>query len=144
VGRDRLAVGTYGRSVLSGRPISDERLEAFPLAELTVDEEAAQERTDRPFVEAVERAADGVDGEDRAGRLPGRLEAARLGPSPEPFQVLDDPAVQDDPLEEDDETTFDEPPPERDSAMPELPDGVAEDDTGRIFPLPDDRSDQDV
>jgi hypothetical protein len=50
----------------------------------------------------VERAADGVDGEDRAGRLPGRLEAARLGPSPEPFQVLDDPAVQDDPLEEDD------------------------------------------
>jgi hypothetical protein len=104
VGRDRLAVGTYGRSVLSGRPISDERLEAFPLAELTVDEEAAQERTDRPFVEAVERAADGVDGEDRASRLPGRLEAARLGPSPEPFQVLDDPAVQDDPLEEDDET----------------------------------------
>ena len=86
------------------RPIPDQRLEAFPLAELTVDEEAAQERTDRPFIEAVERAADGVDGEDRAGRLPGRLEAARLGPSPEPFQVLDDPAVQDDPLEEDDET----------------------------------------
>jgi DnaK suppressor protein len=141
---DRLAAGTYGRSVLSGRPIPDERLEAFPLAELTVDEEAAQERTDRPFVEAVERAADGMDGEDRASRLPGRLEAARLGPSPEPFQVLDDPAVQDDPLEEDDETTFDEPPPERDSAMPELPDGVAEDDTGRIFPLPDDRSDQDI
>jgi RNA polymerase-binding transcription factor DksA len=28
---DRLAAGTYGRSVLSGRPIPDERLEAFPL-----------------------------------------------------------------------------------------------------------------
>src|SRR5918998_1459433 len=34
----RLAAGTYGASVLSGRPIPDERLEAFPLAELTVDE----------------------------------------------------------------------------------------------------------
>src|SRR5437867_5732827 len=31
---DRLAAGTYGRSVLSGRPIPDERLEAVPLAEL--------------------------------------------------------------------------------------------------------------
>jgi hypothetical protein len=56
---------------------------------------------------AVERAADGVDGEDRAGRLPGRLEAARLGP-----------------------------PPERDSAMPELPDGVAETTPGAPFPSP--------
>jgi DnaK suppressor protein len=134
----RLAAGTYGRSLLSGRPIPDDRLEAFPLAELTVDEEAAQERADRPFVEAVERAA---DGEDRAGRLPGRLDAARLGPSPEPFQVLNDPAAQDNQLVEDDETTFDEPPPERDPALPPLPDGVAEDDEGRIFPLPDGRAD---
>jgi DnaK suppressor protein len=138
---DRLAAGTYGRSVLSGRPIPDERLEAFPLAELTVDEEAAQERTGRPFVEAVERAADGEDGEDRTDRSPDRLDAARLGPSREPFGVLDDPAVQDDRLVEDDETTFDEPPPERDPAMPQVPDGVAEDDEGRIFPLPDGRSD---
>lgn len=143
---DRLAAGTYGRSVLSGRPIPDERLEAFPLAELTVDEEAAQERSDRPFVEALERAADGedgatVDGEDRAGRSPDQLDAARLGPSREPFQVLDDPAAQDDQLLEDDETTFDEPPPERDPAMPEVPDGVPEDDDGRFFPLPDGRGD---
>jgi DnaK suppressor protein len=130
---ERLAAGTYGRSVLSGRPIPDERLEAFPLAELTVDEEAAQEREDRPFVEGVERAADGEGGA-----------AARLGPSPEPFQVLNDPAVQDDPLVEDDETTFDEPPSERDPAMPEVPDGVAEDDTGRVLPLPEGRGDQDV
>lgn len=38
----RLADGTYGRSVQSGKPIPDERLEADPAAELTVDEEAAQ------------------------------------------------------------------------------------------------------
>jgi DnaK suppressor protein len=130
---DRLAAGTYGRSVLSGRPIPDERLEAFPLAELTVDEEAARERTERPFAAAVERAA---DGEDRAGRDPDWLDAARLGPSREPFQVLQDPAVQDNPLIEDDDTTFDEAPPGRDPAMPDLPDGVPEDDTGRINPLP--------
>jgi DnaK suppressor protein len=130
---DRLAAGTYGRSVLSGRPIPDERLEAFPLAELTVDEEGARERTERPFAAAVERAA---DGEDRAGRDPDWLDAARLGPSREPFQVLQDPAVQDNPLIEDDDTTFDEAPPGRDPAMPDLPDGVPEDDTGRINPLP--------
>lgn len=35
----RLAAGTYGRSVESGRPIPDERLEALPTAELTADEE---------------------------------------------------------------------------------------------------------
>jgi len=35
----RLAAGTYGRSVESGEPIPDGRLEAQPLAELTVDEE---------------------------------------------------------------------------------------------------------
>ena len=39
----RLADGTYGRSVQSGRPIPDARLEADPAAELTVEEAAAQE-----------------------------------------------------------------------------------------------------
>ncbi len=39
----RLADGTYGRSVLSGKPIPDERLEAYPAAELTVEEAAARE-----------------------------------------------------------------------------------------------------
>ena len=38
----RLGDGTYGRSVRSGLPIPDERLEADPAAELTV-EEARQE-----------------------------------------------------------------------------------------------------
>ncbi len=35
----RLADGTYGRSVESGGPIPDARLEALPTAERTVDEE---------------------------------------------------------------------------------------------------------
>jgi DnaK suppressor protein len=39
----RLADGTYGRSVRSGDPIPDERLEADPAAELTVEESAADE-----------------------------------------------------------------------------------------------------
>jgi DnaK suppressor protein len=34
----RLAAGTFGRSVRSGRAIPDERLEADPAAELLVDE----------------------------------------------------------------------------------------------------------
>ena len=37
----RLATGTYGLSIESGEPIPDERLEAFPTAERTVDEERA-------------------------------------------------------------------------------------------------------
>lgn len=35
----RLAMGTYGLSIESGRRIPDERLEAFPTAERTVEEE---------------------------------------------------------------------------------------------------------
>jgi DnaK suppressor protein len=40
----RLVEGTYGLSVESGEPIPDERLEAFPLAERTVEEERRVER----------------------------------------------------------------------------------------------------
>lgn len=40
----RLANGTYGLSIQSGQPIPDERLEAHPTAELTVDEERAEGR----------------------------------------------------------------------------------------------------
>lgn len=39
----RLAAGNYGRSIRSGLPIPDERLEADPTAELTVEEAAAGE-----------------------------------------------------------------------------------------------------
>ena len=38
----RLAEGTYGLSVESGEPIPDDRLEAYPLAERTVEEERRQ------------------------------------------------------------------------------------------------------
>ncbi len=41
----RLAGGTYGRSVRSGAPIPDARLEADPTAELTVEEAAADARS---------------------------------------------------------------------------------------------------
>ena len=40
----RLDDGSYGRSVRSGAPIPDERLEADPAAELTVAEARAAER----------------------------------------------------------------------------------------------------
>jgi DnaK suppressor protein len=76
----RLAAGTFGVSILSGRPIPDERLEAFPLAELTVQEAAQRDR-------------------DLGG---GREPESRMGPSSDPFRVFDDPAAQDDGLVEDD------------------------------------------
>jgi len=38
----RLAAGTYGLSVESGKPIPDERLEALPTAERTTEEEEAR------------------------------------------------------------------------------------------------------
>jgi DnaK suppressor protein len=41
----RLADGTYGVSVESGLPIPDERLEAVPTAELTIDEERERDRS---------------------------------------------------------------------------------------------------
>jgi DnaK suppressor protein len=85
----RLAAGTYGFSVLSGRPLPDERLEAFPLAELTVEEAAERDR-------------------DLGGR---REPEARMGPSRDPFRVFDDPAAQDDGLVEE-EGSDDEPGPQ--------------------------------
>jgi RNA polymerase-binding transcription factor len=40
----RLEEGTFGRSIESGEPIPDGRLEAIPWAELTVDEQSRRER----------------------------------------------------------------------------------------------------
>jgi DnaK suppressor protein len=40
----RLAAGTYGRSIESGAPIPDERLEAVPTAERTIEEERREPR----------------------------------------------------------------------------------------------------
>jgi DnaK suppressor protein len=45
--QQRLADGTYGRSVQSGQPIPEARLEADPAAELTVEEAAAREAADQ-------------------------------------------------------------------------------------------------
>lgn len=44
---ERLDEGTYGRSVDSGEPIPDERLEAVPWAERTVSEQARFEAEHR-------------------------------------------------------------------------------------------------
>jgi hypothetical protein len=66
----------------------NERPEAFPLAELTVQEAAQRDR-------------------DLGGR---REPEARMGPSSDPFWVFDDPASQDDGLVEDDDSD-DEPGP---------------------------------
>jgi DnaK suppressor protein len=41
---ERLRAGTYGRSIESGKPIPDARLEALPTAERTVEEEEAFRR----------------------------------------------------------------------------------------------------
>jgi DnaK suppressor protein len=85
----RLAAGSYGRSVRSGQPIPDERLEADPLAELTVEEAAAAER----------------------GSLEEGDNAAGLVSASHPFEVLDDADItpeEEQASEEDD----DEPAPE--------------------------------
>jgi DnaK suppressor protein len=85
----RLAAGRYGRSVRSGQPIPDERLEADPLAELTVQEAVAAEH------EALKEAEDAV----------GLVSAGH------PFEVLADPDItpeEEQASEEDD----DEPAPE--------------------------------
>jgi DnaK suppressor protein len=43
----RVEDGSYGRSIRSGAPIPDERLEADPAAELTVQEAAGDQVADR-------------------------------------------------------------------------------------------------
>jgi DnaK suppressor protein len=50
----RLAAGTYGRSVQSGALIPDERLEADPAAELTVEEQSGADfAADKPASEVT-------------------------------------------------------------------------------------------
>ena len=88
----RLAAGSYGRSVRSGQPIPDERLEADPLAELTVQEAAAAE----PSTVEEADAAVGLVSADH------------------PFEVLADPDVtpeEEQASEEDDDEPAPEPSP---------------------------------
>ena len=71
----RLADGSYGRSVQSGQTIPDERLEADPAAELTVEEAAAQEAADRwpaPAGQLIPRPAGRDTGAGRTARTGGR------------------------------------------------------------------------
>jgi DnaK suppressor protein len=85
----RLAAGSYGRSVRSGQPIPDERLEADPLAELTAEEAAAAEH----------------------GALEAGHDAVGLVSASHPFEVLADADItpeEEQASEEDD----DEPAPE--------------------------------
>lgn len=90
----RLAAGDYGRSVRSGRPIPDERLEADPLAELTVEEAAA-----------------GEAGEDEPTD-----DAAGLESASHPFEVLNDADIT--PEEQlADEEDDDEPEPGREPGI---------------------------
>jgi DnaK suppressor protein len=86
----RLAAGSYGRSVRSGQAIPDERLEADPLAELTVEEATAAERS------TLE------EGDDAAG----------LVSASHPFQVLADADItpeEEQASEEDDDEPASEP-----------------------------------
>ena len=86
----RLAAGSYGRSVASGQPIPDERLEADPLAELTVQEAAAAER----------------------GTLEEGDDAAGLVSAGHPFEVLADADITPEEEQASEEDDSDEPPPE--------------------------------
>lgn len=85
----RLEDGSYGRSVRSGRPIPDERLEADPLAELTVDEAASAE----------------------AGAFEPGDEGAGLASEAHPYEVLGDADITPEELAASEED-LDEPPPE--------------------------------
>jgi len=67
----RLTAGTYGRSVASGQAIPDERLEADPLVELTLEKAAAAE----------------------PGTLAEGDDAAELVSAGHPFEVLADPDI---------------------------------------------------
>jgi DnaK suppressor protein len=84
----RLAAGSYGRSVRSGQPIPDERLEADPLAELTLQVEAAAER----------------------GELEEGENAAGLVSAAHPFEVLADADITPEEAQASEEDD-DEPPP---------------------------------
>ncbi|HZD72247.1 MAG TPA: hypothetical protein VFA45_26015 [Actinomycetes bacterium] len=105
---DRLARGTYGRSVLSARPIPDERLEADPLAELTVEEAASEAIRARFSPEPVSGLSSTrrtlaalVEREDAGDQEAPPSEPAPDEEAAEPDDVGDD-VVADDDLEVDD------------------------------------------
>lgn len=112
---ERLQRGTYGRSISSGRSIPDERLEADPLAELLVEEAAAEAFRARYSTETVSgltstrrtlaALADREDGTEDSRRPV----AARAAPEPE--------------AEEEEEEVVDSPDDSADLDVEELDDG---------------------
>ena len=119
---ERLQRGTYGRSIASGRPIPDERLEADPLAELLVEEAAVEAFRARRSTETVSgltstrrtlaALADREENADDSRRTRGarRTEEAE-GPedveSPEEGEDLDVEALDDGELIDEEETPAD-------------------------------------
>jgi DnaK suppressor protein len=102
---DRLQRGTYGRSVSSGRPIPDERLEADPLAELLVEEAAVEafrarhasdsgsglsSSTRRTLAALVERDDTGDEPARPAGRGAARRQAAVVEANDEADETADE------------------------------------------------------
>src|SRR6266542_3896954 len=93
---ERLQRGTYGRSIASGRPIPDERLEADPLAELLVEEAAVEAFRARRSTETVSgltstrrtlaALADREDGTEES-RRPGAAPRAPAEPEAEEEEV---------------------------------------------------------
>jgi DnaK suppressor protein len=116
---ERLERGTYGRSIVSGKEIPDERLEADPLAELLVEEAAVEAFRAR-------RSAENISGlsstrrtlaalAERGERETTRTRSPRKGVATEPEEDAEAAADEDDldveeledgePIDEDDEET---------------------------------------
>jgi DnaK suppressor protein len=77
----RLEAGSYGRSVLSGKPIPSERLEADPAAELTIEEASAQRLCAGPISLPFIGPARGVRGVVPPGDSCGERPAVTAGRS---------------------------------------------------------------
>jgi DnaK suppressor protein len=116
---ERLERGTYGRSIVSGKEIPDERLEADPLAELLVEEAAVEAFRAR-------RSAENISGlsstrrtlaalAEREERETARTRSPRKGVATEPEEDAEPAAGEDDldveeledgePIDEEDEET---------------------------------------
>ena len=119
---ERLQRGIYGRSIASGRPIPDERLEADPLAELLVEEAAVEAFRARRSTETVSgltstrrtlaALADREENADDSRRTRGarRTEEAEVTEdveSPEEGEDLDVEALDDGELIDEEETPAD-------------------------------------
>jgi DnaK suppressor protein len=119
---ERLQRGTYGRSIASGRPIPDERLEADPLAELLVEEAAVEAFRARRSTETVSgltstrrtlaALADREENADDSRRTRGArrtedVEGTEDVESPEEGEDLDVEALDDGELIDEEETPAD-------------------------------------